>query len=240
MTLQAGYFSRRAGGVNDPGKLDRYVNLVAPLTTVQDTFGQLIKGWASFASAWASKHPGANRRFYAGEAKHAESLITYRVRHRADLTNFMRLVDGDDTFEIIGMDEMGRAHFLDLTCRAVDQTIGAVGSYAPFAGFTDYVNNTGNTEIPQINNAVMFARVTFTGVASTRVIILDAPAAVGVSIQLSLVFPAVAGIVAEVRNLTAGGTLLYSVTSDGSQASASLQLVWNGGAWVPLQAVYPA
>lgn len=130
MSLQAKYSSRRSAGVNNPGKLDRRVSLQA-FITVQDSLGAASRVWVTLAQVWASRRPSSSRRFFAEDSKHAETVFIYRIRHRSDVTTFMRLVHGDDTFEIIGSDELGRRHMLDLTCRAVDQTTESLASVRP-------------------------------------------------------------------------------------------------------------
>jgi len=117
-------------GVNDAGRLDRRINLLAFVTT-QATTGEAVRSWVTLAQVWGSRHPGGSRRVFAADAKHSEQIITYRIRHRDDVQSFQRLSDGDDIFEIFGTSEVGRKHFLDVECRAIDQSTGAQTSTLP-------------------------------------------------------------------------------------------------------------
>jgi SPP1 family predicted phage head-tail adaptor len=116
--------SLTARGNTDPGQLDRSVVLQA-VTTTRDAAGGAVATWATFAEVWAAKNPSGGARFFAAQQKHAEASVVYRIRHRADVLPLMRLVDGAATYEITGTDELGRAHYLDLACRAVDQNTAA-------------------------------------------------------------------------------------------------------------------
>ena len=126
MSLQARYSSRRSSGVNEPGRLDRRVQLQSR-TATQGGSGEEADGWTTFATVWASKHPMSSQRFFAAESKHAENLVRYRIRYRSDVRPLMRLVHGSASFEILGIDEAGRQHMLDLACRAVDQALVVTG-----------------------------------------------------------------------------------------------------------------
>lgn len=90
-------------------------------------------------------------------------------------------------------------------------------------------NSTGNSTItPAAPNEIRV--VTLTGTARTSKFILAATgAAAGYWMLLRFVQPATASIVQEVRDLTAGGTTLYSYTSDGSGADHWACLVYFDG-----------
>lgn len=115
--------ARRQANSSDPGRLDRRVTLQSP-TITRDAAGGAVVDWYDTATVWASLTFLHGNRFYAAEEKSYESIVTYRIRHRSDVETGMRLVHGDDVFEIIGTDHLGRNHFFDLTCRAVKQSIG--------------------------------------------------------------------------------------------------------------------
>lgn len=112
--------SLQARGNSDPGQLDRRVQLLAP-STARDAAGGETITWSQFAEVWAAKLPVSGGRMYGAEQKHSEASITYRIRHRTDVVAFQRLQDGDAVFEIIQPEELGRAHFMELPCRALDQ-----------------------------------------------------------------------------------------------------------------------
>lgn len=129
MSLLYGYQSRKQRYSTDPARLDRRVSLQYAYVT-RDELGGEQKLWFEAAQVWASKQFTSGRRMYAAEAKHGEDFFMYRIRHRLDVARFWRLAHGDDVYEIVAVEELGRRHLLDLTCRAIDQTVGDV-----FSGF---------------------------------------------------------------------------------------------------------
>jgi SPP1 family predicted phage head-tail adaptor len=243
MSLQAKYSSRRDNSANNPGKLDRRVSLLATVVT-QSALGEPLRAWASFATVWASKTSLTGSRLMVEDAKNNLAMVRFRIRHRNDVGPMQRIVHGDDTYEIVNSSELGRRHFLDLECRAFNQSTSATTGGSPpgtiFASFTAYANASGDTAIAASANGYNTAQVTFSGAASTRNLILAAGSTPGAVMNLSLIFPAVLGIRAQVRNLTAGGTLMFDLSSDASGASAALELIWNGAAWTTFKSTYPA
>lgn len=131
----------------------------------------------------------------------------------------------------------GTAVNADLT-RTTDSNAIAGGSAN---GYVAAANNAGNTTVtPTAHN--YFAVITVGGAARTSVIILStagspAPAA-GDMIGFDFIFPATAAIVIEMRNATAGGTLLESFTTDGVTLAGSVSFVYDGAAWTLWQATY--
>lgn len=101
-------------------------------------------------------------------------------------------------------------------------------------------NAAGNSTItPTGHNQLQI--VTVTGVARTSVFILDVAGRVnGDILELRFVQPATAAIVQEIRNATAGGTLIYTYTTDGSATDIPYyRLYFNGTAWKALMDVVP-
>jgi SPP1 family predicted phage head-tail adaptor len=115
--------SLQPGGNTDPGRLDRRVILQSPSESRADDGGVDVT-WVNVASVWASRLPTSGGRLYAGDGKHFEAQLTYRIRHRTDIEAGWRLVHADDTFEITGVAEAGRRAYLDLELRGIDQSTG--------------------------------------------------------------------------------------------------------------------
>ena len=241
MSLQAGYYSRRVNGVNDPGKLDKIVALYGSVQN-RTTSGANLTTWTTIDNVWAARRAAIGKRFFSGEQKHFEAISVFRIRHRTDVVPGYRLTLGSAVYEIIAADEEGRMHFLDLTCRAFDQNTG-VGSGAPaaFAGFSTYsASAPGTITVTAPSWGVNSATITLTGAAGNYPIVLPAGLYAGASMELSIIFPATLGLFALVCYPTNVSTPIYSVESDGSGAKAYLKLFWNGTAWLPFNANYPA
>lgn len=107
-------------------------------------------------------------------------------------------------------------------------------------GYEAVSNSTGNSTLVR-TGATNVKIITFTGTARTSVLILDAVAAfAGDLMKMRLNIPTTASIIIEVRDATSGGTLLYSITTDGSGDDAYLEAYFDGTAWQTLLNVIPA
>jgi hypothetical protein len=119
----------------------------------------------------------------------------------------------------------------------------AAALFAPRGqGYNAQANSTGNTTVtPASTKSRHIEIVTFSGSARTSVVVLDTVGrTAGDTVVLRLELPATAAIVAEVRNATAAGTLLSSLTSDGSGDDFCAEYVFTGTAFALLRYQYPA
>ena len=109
-------------------------------------------------------------------------------------------------------------------------------------GYEAVANSTGNTTVTPASNVYHQTEVVnVSGSTRTSVIILATTTrATGDRLSLRLNLPATAAITMEVRNATAAGTLLTSITTDGSGDDAAIDYVYDGSAWSSLRATYPA
>jgi SPP1 family predicted phage head-tail adaptor len=123
MALQFNKTARRQAFSSDPGRLDRRVTIQYSVPS-RDASGGAVLDWYDAATVWASLSFLSGNRLYAAEEKSFEAMATYRIRHRSDVQTGMRLIHGDDVFEIVAVDQLGRRHFLEMTCRAINQSTG--------------------------------------------------------------------------------------------------------------------
>ena len=126
---------------------------------------------------------------------------------------------------------------LDLIMAEID-AIGTGGGAD--LGYHAATNSTGNTTVTA-TASFYTERITFSGSAGTRVIILAVGSNTsGDVIDLSYLLPTTAAIVVETRNATAGGTLLDTITTDNTGDDAFCRCVFNGTSWEKQFVSYPA
>lgn len=108
-------------------------------------------------------------------------------------------------------------------------------------------NSTGSTTVAPGACALQHtAVITFSGAASTRVVILatslagSASPIVHTRAVVRCVLPATADIVVEFRNATSGGTLITSLVTDGGGDDATVEFYFDGTAWQFLRLAFPA
>lgn len=110
-----------AGVTFQAGSLDRRIRLDYPTVTRTATGGEETV-WFIGASVWASKTSTSGGRLYSAESKNYDANLTFRIRARSDVVPGWRLVHGDDVFEIIAIEEVGRSQLMDLAVRAINQS----------------------------------------------------------------------------------------------------------------------
>jgi SPP1 family predicted phage head-tail adaptor len=137
--------SLQAPGNTDPARLDRRVTL-QQADPARDSAGGVVLTYSELATVWAGKAPGSGGRLYGAEAKHYEATLIYRIRHRPDVRPGLRLVHGDDLYEVVAVEEIGRRHYLDLFLRGLDQTPGDNRAYLDAGDGTTLLDaGDGNT-----------------------------------------------------------------------------------------------
>lgn len=88
------------------GNLDRRV-IIQANTPTQDGTGAAIDGWATLATVWAQRADKPGREFFASAQTIAEAATAYRIRYRSDVTAGMRIVDGNETWDIRSVGLLG-------------------------------------------------------------------------------------------------------------------------------------
>lgn len=116
-----------AGVTFQAGSLDRRIRLDFPTVNRSATGGEEIV-WFVGASVWASKTFASGGRLYSAESKNYDANLIFRIRARPDVVAGWRLVHGDDVYEIIAIEELGRSQLMDLSVRAVNQSSHSVQS----------------------------------------------------------------------------------------------------------------
>lgn len=106
---------------SDPGKLDRRVTLLAPLTT-RDAAGGVVNSWSTVATVWAEFTPQSGREIQQAGQLLALAAATFRIRYRSDIAATWRLVLDGTVYELAAPPvEVGRRVYLDLVARALDR-----------------------------------------------------------------------------------------------------------------------
>lgn len=100
------------------GTLDRRITLRSKSETRSAT-GATVVTWADVATVWAARQ---GLRFVEVEreaARTAQAEFKFQIRYRAGVNATMRVVEGGATYEITGVEEIGRREALYLFVRGV-------------------------------------------------------------------------------------------------------------------------
>lgn len=113
------YASRKARYFNDPGKLDRQVQLLIPNKT-RDAINGTVINWQVAATTWASYTATPGREIQQAAQKLGLAAATFRIRYFPGITAEWRVLFGGNFFELISPPiELGRQFYLDLICQAI-------------------------------------------------------------------------------------------------------------------------
>ncbi len=78
----------------------RHKITIQQFTSTQDSAGQPVEAWTTFATTWASIEPLIGKEYFASQQEQAETNIKIRFYHIPNVDPVMRVVYGTRTFEI--------------------------------------------------------------------------------------------------------------------------------------------
>lgn len=103
----------------DFSKLDRYIT-IQQATLTQDEVNEALPTWAPFVSCFAQRSSRPGREFIEAGRTVSESRVYFIIRHQDGITAQMRILDGNQTFEILDVrysDKRGDS--IQLDCREI-------------------------------------------------------------------------------------------------------------------------
>lgn len=83
------------------GMLDHLVRIESKTETTRSAIGEEVVVWATFASTWASIEPMRGNEAVALRMQGAEMSTRIRTRYLSGVKPAMRVVDGDDVYNIL-------------------------------------------------------------------------------------------------------------------------------------------
>lgn len=81
------------------GRLNKRIT-IQTATEAQNTYGEPIKTWAEYVTAWASVEPLNGREYWSAKELNAEITIRFRMRYYDGVTPKMRVVYDSRNFDI--------------------------------------------------------------------------------------------------------------------------------------------
>ena len=105
------------------GRLDRKISIQEP-TTTRDAFGQSVDTFAEVAKVWAQRRDISAKEATETDQPVASTRTEWTIRWRSDIRETWRVVTTTDriqTFEIVGILELGRREGLRLICEQTDR-----------------------------------------------------------------------------------------------------------------------
>lgn len=101
------------------GKLDRRVTIRRFIADAPNEFNEALGAWTDVATVWAQQRPNRGSERFAGGQIGSAAVMTFHIRHRADLTALDRIVFDGCEYEIIAPPrELGRRVVTEIDCVA--------------------------------------------------------------------------------------------------------------------------
>jgi hypothetical protein len=192
--------------------------------------------WTTITNGWTGKLSMATLAMIQAFDAAAQSVIneTFQITVFDSLSNSVTYAAAACTvnYSLINPSSYAGTNYPALA--TVAALSAAVLGLNNFTSSADTSSATGNTNIsPPSSSRLHTSILTVTGAAGTRTLSIltsQSPAA-GALVQLSITTPATAAIVLQVRNATSGGTLLDTITTDGTGTPHVVWVEFNGTAW---------
>lgn len=99
------------------GQLDRTIVIQRATTTV-DAYGVPQEAWATLATVRGHRVHMNREEFAAAYGQGSEAVTVFRIRHLDGLTLADRLTCDGDTYDIKGIEPLGRREAIELRCVA--------------------------------------------------------------------------------------------------------------------------
>ena len=99
------------------GKMDRRITLQRA-TVTYDALNNPVQTWATLATVWASKEDISDSERVAAKEVGAEITTRFQIRYSTDVSDLNpkdRLTYNSDTYQIVGVKEIGRREGLEIT-----------------------------------------------------------------------------------------------------------------------------
>lgn len=88
------------------------------VVVLQDSDGNVIENWQTFAECWANVRPASVREFIAAGAENSKVTVAVQIRYIAGVRPSMRIQHGDNLYNIEGVlpDPNSGREWLTLPC----------------------------------------------------------------------------------------------------------------------------
>ena len=96
------------------GQMDREIVIESPSSSL-NSLNEPIVTWGTFASVWAWVKPMTARERFASDALRASRVSNFRIRWLSGVLPTMRIRFDGEIYRILGLSEVGRRRFLDIT-----------------------------------------------------------------------------------------------------------------------------
>jgi SPP1 family predicted phage head-tail adaptor len=98
------------------GRMDRRIKIERRVET-QNAYGEAVITYDLLAELWAEKRFVSGREVFASNQFIEQGTVIYRIRYFKGVNEKCRIVDNEDTYDIVYISELGRREGLELTAK---------------------------------------------------------------------------------------------------------------------------
>ncbi len=98
------------------GRLDRRI-VIQQRTDTKDSHGDPVPAWSALATVWAEKLPMRGAERFQSQQTLAQADHRWRIRHRTDVTEKMRISHESEYYDIQSVLEIGRGKGTELVTK---------------------------------------------------------------------------------------------------------------------------
>lgn len=119
-----GAYNEQFGSLFNPGLARNTITFQENVGTVGDS-GSVTDSWSDFATVRAIKTPISARERMSGEVTIGATMYRYKGRYLSGLTNAMRIIDGDETLDIVALEYCDSQRNMFSVLAATGRSLGA-------------------------------------------------------------------------------------------------------------------
>jgi SPP1 family predicted phage head-tail adaptor len=98
------------------GRLDRRIKIEQRVET-QNSVGEAEISYVLLAEVWAEKKFMSGRELFTAAQFVPTGQVMYKIRYRSDVDEKCRIVDREDTYDIVYLADIGRREGLEITAK---------------------------------------------------------------------------------------------------------------------------
>jgi SPP1 family predicted phage head-tail adaptor len=105
------------------GRLRHFITIQALVSEQDAVTGEITPTWVAFANVWADVRPASAREFLEAGIQQAKVMTAVKIRYVSGVKQSMRILHGDQVFNIEGIlrDPKSGREWLTLPCSDVTQ-----------------------------------------------------------------------------------------------------------------------
>lgn len=104
----------------NPGDFDTYITIEKNNSSANDEYNAPVANWETFISCWAKVDYGSAKESKRAEQVTGSNTNTFTIHFYPGIKQAMRITEGDNTYNILGVKAIGRRQYLQIEAETYD------------------------------------------------------------------------------------------------------------------------